>query len=199
MNCNRPNLLFFFMVLGLVNISQAQKAKAGKFLIYEYLNQSKSDDTTFFTILYLNDSIEVRKEFFGKNWNAKSFQSPIAIDTFIVKKERWMKIFNGISYPFLSPNDVKAGSTIVEFTRGEKPPNTYNLYRPVKTIEIDQEPIVVYDMDVMYGHGLKLYDNTRVYFSPFYGIVGYINLDERILLKRFAGKLNMELRESSKE
>lgn len=185
-------LIFLAIVLSCIHPLYAQKKSITDTTVYEYVNLFSKEDTSFFRSYFLNDSLLVRKEYYGKAWDVNSITES-SVDTFIVSKNKWKKVFNGKPYSFLSGSDFANKKVVKEYTRNQSPPNAYNLYIPVKKVKVGNDLIYVYDMDVVHGKA-KLYSDTRVYFSLKYGIVGYISYSSQMLIKKFVGKLKMELR-----
>ena len=186
------HLIFFFITLSCTHTLYARKNSITDTTVYEYRNLFSNGDTSFFKSYFLNDSLLVRKEYYGKVWDATSITAS-GTDTFIVSKSKWKKVFNGNVYSFLSESDFAKKQVVKEYTRIQNPPNTYNLYTPVKKVKAGNDVIYVYDMDVVHGKAI-LYSDTRVYFSLKYGIIGYISSGSEMLIKKFAGKIIMELR-----
>ncbi len=185
-------LIFFAIVLGCIHPLYAQKKSITDTTVYEYVNFFSNGDTSFFKLYFLNDRMLVRKEYYGHAWDTSSITES-SIDTFIVSKNKWKKIFNGKTYPFLSESDFTNKKVVKEYIRSESPPGVYCLYTPVKKVKVGNDMIYVYDMDVVHFKA-KLYSDTRVYFSFKYGVVGYINYTSQMLIKNFVGNLDMELR-----
>ena len=186
------HFIFFVIALSCFYSLYAQKKSITDTAIYEYVNLFSKEDTSFFKSYFLNDRLLVRKEYYGKTWDATSITES-SIDTFIVSKQKWDKVFNGKPYPFLSAIDFANKKVVKEYTRSQSPPNSYNLYTPVGKVNVGNDVIYVYGLDVVHGKA-KLYSDTRVYFSLKYGIVGYISYSGQMLIKKFVGKLKMELR-----
>ena len=186
------HLIFFFIALSGIHTLYAQKKSITDTTVYEYVNLFSKGDTGFIKLYFLNDSLLVRKEYYGKAWDPTSITES-GIDTFIINKSKWKKVFNGKPYSFLSESDFANKKVVKEYTRNQSPPNAYNLYTPVKKVKVDNDVIYVYDMDVVHGKA-KLYSDTRIYFSLKYGIVGYISYSSEMLIKKFVGKIKMELR-----
>jgi hypothetical protein len=67
-------------------------------------------------------------------------------------------------------------------------------YTPVTKLKIDNELIFVYDRDVIDSTGRIKTNDTRIYFSFQHGLIGYLNLNENMVMKSFLKKLKMQLR-----
>jgi hypothetical protein len=134
----------------------------------------------------------VRREYYGRSLDINGIFLA-AIDTFIVYKDHWNKVFDGKRYPFLSIKAFDKKQQTIELIRSESPPGLRNRYTPVKKIKAGNDVIYVYDKAALIGKH-PYYDDTRIYFSFKYGIIGYVNSTVEMLLKQFYGKVKMELR-----
>ena len=68
-------------------------------------------------------------------------------------------------------------------------------YTPVEKLKVSEEEIFVYERDVINEADKVKSNETRIYFSFKYGIIGYLNLNENMIMKFFTNKLKMKLRE----
>ena len=123
-------IIFFIIALSCIHPLYAQERPIIDTAVYEYVNLFSKEDTSFFKSYFLNDSLLVRKEYYGKAWDAKSLTAS-GRDTFIVGKSNWKKIFNGKSYSFLSVNDFTNKKALKEYTRSQSSLYSYNVYTPV--------------------------------------------------------------------
>ena len=172
---------------------KAQNAK-NETIVYEYQSLYSGGDSSYIKSYFLNDSLQVRQVFFGHSFDISSIKEQ-SLDTFVIYKKEWKKILNGKKYLFLSMKDFSSKHSTIEYLRNAGAWNYRYKFTPVKKMKVDGEQIFVYDRDVIdYKNKVKSRD-SRVYFSFKYGIVGYLNLNENMVMKRFLNKLKMELRE----
>lgn len=180
-----------FLLLQFANSKIMSQSKTDT-IFYNYVSLFSKKDTGYIKIYYLNNKILVRNEYYGWRIDSNSIEK-LTTDTFIVSKESWKKIFNGKVYRFFALTDFKKKKITIENVRRDGRKNISNHYKPVKRIIVDNEEIYIYDLDVMQGK-FTIYQDTRIYFSFKYGVVGYINYDSQMFIQKFAGKIKIEFR-----
>jgi hypothetical protein len=183
--------LFFICIVFCFLTLKAQNKKDTVY--YEFKSLYSGGDTGYFKTYFLNDSLQVRQFFFGHSFDKSSIIGE-DVDTFVVYKNEWKKIFKGIIYPFLSVSDFVKHKSTIEYLKNEGPWKYRYRYTPVTKLKIDNELIFVYDRDVIDSTGRIKTNDTRIYFSFQHGLIGYLNLNENMVMKSFLKKLKMQLR-----
>ena len=159
---------------------------------YEYVDMYSNGYTKYAKVFFINDTVMVVTNFFGKKFEPESIEE-VGIDTFIVGNNKWKKMYEGKTYNFFSIDSFEAKKQTTEYSKSNSPSRLINVYTPVEKLRLGSDNVYVYDLTAMRG-GVKFYDDTRIYFSYHYGIVGYINYDNKMLMNQFVGKVKMRIR-----
>ena len=186
-------LTLLILSLLVINFLKAQRKIKSDTTALEYFSLFSGGDSSYIQTYFINDSLQVRQVFFGHSFDVRNITGG-SIDTFIIYKNNWKKIFNGISYPFLSLKDFTTKHETIEYLKTGWRNYRYR-YTPVEKLKINGEEILVYNRDVIDEANKVQSNNTRIYFSFKYGVIGYLNLNENMVMKPFINKLKMKLRE----
>jgi hypothetical protein len=110
-----------------------------------------------------------------------------SVDTFVVGKSEWGKIYNNQTIPFLSINKFANSKKIYEYLDREKKDRFYLEYSPIKKFSIDQKDLYLYMVRPMSGQGLVESLGETVYYIAFdfdKGLV-YLNRSEIKVLEGY--------------
>lgn len=144
---------------------------SSKNLIAQKQLSSKADTLRFKSVGYIADTFYLTREKIKKNvikqtaYYGLSDNSNLStsIDTFLIGKTAWKKLYKNDTLPFLSVKDFTAKKKTKEYINAENKEHFYYEYEPVKKFNVQKKNLYLYRVKPMSGKGMVegLGDNVR--------------------------------------
>ena len=116
-----------------------------------FISIGSISDTLYQTRQKIKSNIYKVITFYGLNDN-RNLNS--TIDTFIVGKEVWKKLYNNDTLPFLSIKSFTAKKKVNEYLSSESKDAFYYEYEPIKKFSVKKREFYLYRVKPMSGKGM---------------------------------------------
>lgn len=142
----------------------AQKQPSNKTDTLRFKSIGHVADTFYLTREKLNKNVFKQTVYYGLSDNSNVSTS---VDTFVIGKSGWKKIYNNDEIPFLSVKDFIANKKCYEYLDREKKELFYKEYEPVKAIKLQRKTFYLYRVKPMSGKGMVESLGDDIYYIVF--------------------------------
>jgi hypothetical protein len=133
------------------NIMMAQKQSSNnKADTFRFKSVGYVADTFYLTREKLKKNVIKQTAYYGLSDNSNLSKS---LDTFVIGKTAWRKLYKNDTIPFLSVKDFEANKKTNEYIDVENKEHFYYEYEPIKKFNIEKKSFYLYRVKPMSGKG----------------------------------------------